>query len=66
MLADPTETLLRRRDVERITALSRSTIYSRMQQGTFPEPIRIGGRAVRWRQSDVNHWLQQHGAGGAE
>ena len=61
-----TETLLRRRDVERIAALSRSTIYAQMKQGTFPAPIRIGGRAVRWRKSDINLWLQQHGAGGAE
>ena len=33
--------------------LSRTTIYRRMGQGTFPKPVVISEACVRWRQSDV-------------
>lgn len=37
--------------------LSRSTIYARIGTGTFPAPINIGGRAVAWRQSEIEAWI---------
>ena len=49
--------LLRRTDVERRTHLSRASIYRLMRQGAFPEPIRLGGRTVRWRLSEIENWL---------
>ena len=49
--------LLRRREVEEITALSRSTIYRMVKTGQFPQPVKIGSRAVRWRLSDINAWI---------
>ena len=45
--------LLTRAEVESITTLSRSSLYRKMRSGTFPEPIRIGDRAVRWRESEI-------------
>ena len=39
----------RLRDVMRITALSRSTIYRRIAEGRFPAPIHLGGRASAWQ-----------------
>ena len=50
--------LLRRREVERITSMSRSSIYRYMQAGTFPQPVRVGPAAVRWRVSDITAWLE--------
>lgn len=47
----------RRRAVEEITGLSRSSIYDMMARGEFPKPIRIGKRAVAWRESDIAEWL---------
>ena len=47
------ERLIRRQEVEEMTALSRSTIYRHKKEGRFPEPVRIGPRAVRWRYSDI-------------
>jgi hypothetical protein len=38
-------TILRLPDVKRSTGLSRSTIYLRIAQGTFPKPVSLGGRA---------------------
>ena len=50
--------LLRRRQVEEITGLSRSSIYRLMQDGEFPRPVKVGPAAVRWRASDITVWLE--------
>ncbi len=50
-------TILRRKQVEDRTGLSRSTIYLRIQQGTFPRPINLGARAVGWVESEIEAWL---------
>ena len=50
--------LLRRRQVEEITSMSRSSIYRLMQEGEFPRPVKIGPSAVRWRASDLTAWLE--------
>ena len=49
--------IYRRRDVEHLVGLSRSTIYAMMAAGTFPKPIKLGKRAVGWRESDVLDWV---------
>ena len=55
MISD--DRLLRRTEVEEIVGLSRSSIYRLKKEGLFPEPIRIGLRAVRWWLSDIQKWL---------
>ena len=50
--------LLRLSEVRTRTALGRSTIYRKMRDGSFPEPLKIGVRAVRWRESEIEAWLQ--------
>ena len=50
-------TILRRKQVEARTGLSRSTIYERIKTGTFPAPVSIGARAVGWLESEVSSWL---------
>ncbi|OGT41399.1 MAG: AlpA family transcriptional regulator [Gammaproteobacteria bacterium RIFCSPHIGHO2_12_FULL_40_19] len=51
--------VLRRKQVEARTGLSRSTIYTRIAEGTFPRPINlVGGRAVGWIESEINEWLE--------
>lgn len=49
--------LLRMEDVTRIVGLSRSTIYGRMAEGTFPRSLQVSERAVRWRSADIAAWL---------
>lgn len=51
--------LLRRPDVEKKTGLSRSTIYKRIDEGTFPKPIPLGGRLVAWLETDIQDWIKQ-------
>jgi prophage regulatory protein len=41
------------------TGLSRSTIYLRISEGSFPKPVSLGSRAVGWLESEVNDWLNQ-------
>jgi prophage regulatory protein len=48
--------LLRLPAVVRQTGLSRSTIYRLMATRDFPLPVKLAGRAVGWRRSDVEQW----------
>ena len=50
--------LLRRREVEKITGMSHSSIYRLMQQGEFPRLVRVGPAAVRWKASDIAAWTE--------
>lgn len=49
--------LLRLRDVALRTGMSRSTIYRRIEDKTFPKPVKVGGFAVRWRESTIDGWI---------
>ena len=52
----PPNALLRLKDVRRLVGLSRTTIYKRMSDGTFPRPLRVSERSVRWRMQDLQEW----------
>jgi len=51
-------TIIRRKQVEARTGLSRSTIYQRVSDGTFPQPISLGARAVGWVEAEISDWLK--------
>ena len=51
--------ILRLPAVKARTGLSRSTIYLRIAEGSFPKPVSLGGRAVGWIEAEVNDWLKQ-------
>jgi prophage regulatory protein len=34
-----------------------STLYARINAGTFPAPVSLGPRAVGWIESDVQRWV---------
>lgn len=50
-------TILRRKQVESETGLSRSSIYARIKLKTFPSAIQLGPRAVGWRRGDIDAFL---------
>lgn len=52
--------ILRLKTVANRTGLSRSTIYLRMAEGTFPKQVALGGRAVGWVEEEVDTWIQAH------
>jgi prophage regulatory protein len=41
-----------------VTGLSRSTVYNRISEGSFPTPISLGGRAVGWIEAEIQGWLE--------
>ena len=59
-------TILRRKQVEARTGLSRSTIYAKMRRNpkrpsdydpTFPKPVSVGAKAVGWIEAEIDAWL---------
>ena len=50
--------LLKRVEVEAVTGISTATLYELMRAGRFPEPLRVGPRAVRWRESEIEAWME--------
>jgi prophage regulatory protein len=56
--------LLRRQDVEAITSLGKVCIYRRVQDGSFPRPVQLGGRRVAWRLSEIRRWMSERPAAG--
>ena len=50
---------LRLPEVVARTGLSRSTIYVRLDQGRFPRPVSLGGRAVGWIEAEVDEWMRE-------
>jgi len=51
--------LLRRPEVEQRTGLKRSSIYARIKEGTFPQPVSLGGRAVAWVEEEIAGWIRE-------
>lgn len=58
--------IIRRKQVEARTGLSRSTIYAKLRHNprrpsdydpTFPRPIAVGTKAVGWIESEIDAWL---------
>ena len=50
--------ILRLPEVKTRTGLSRSTIYLRIANSTFPARVALGERAVGWLESDIDAWIQ--------
>jgi len=48
---------LRLKEVTQICAISRSTIYRFMENGTFPKNVELGPRLIAWRESDIQEWF---------
>lgn len=51
--------LLKLKDVQAETSLGVSTIYRRMEQGTFPKNRALGGGRVAWAEADIEAWKQR-------
>ncbi len=51
------ERILRLKAVLERTGLSRSTLYRKIHQGSFPRQIRIAARCAGWRETAISRWL---------
>jgi prophage regulatory protein len=51
------ERIIRLKTVLARTGLSRSTIYRKIAEGTFPAQLKISTNGTGWHESDINHWV---------
>ena len=51
------ERLLRLPEVRKRVPYSRATIYRKMELKEFPLQISLGGRAVAWRETEIDRWI---------
>ena len=52
------ERILRLPAVKARTGLGRSTLYDAMARGDFPQPMKLGLRAVGWIEAEVDAWVE--------
>ncbi len=60
----PKTALIRRKEVERLTALSRSGIYDLMSRDKFPKPVALGANSVAWLEVEIHQWIAERIAAG--
>lgn len=53
------EEFLRLKQVKSLIGLCRSSIYNKINEGTFPRPVRLGPQSVAWLQSEVQLWMSE-------
>lgn len=55
-MAEP-DRILRLPTVLQRTGLSRSTLYHKIREGTFPRQLRISIHGAGWRESAIQRWI---------
>ena len=45
-------------EVLQITGMSKTFIYDRINDGTFPRQIQLGSRTVVWNEQEVTKWME--------
>jgi len=58
-MAKSSNNFLRLTQVKSATGLSKSTIYARIAEGSFPKQIPLGPRLVVWVESDIQNWIAE-------
>ena len=60
--------VMRQKEVSETIGFSRGHLYRMIAQKRFPEPFKMGRRAVGWRESEVQAWIddlrRKHEVGG--
>ncbi|GGC03856.1 hypothetical protein GCM10011494_22880 [Novosphingobium endophyticum] len=52
-----TDKIIRIKTVLARTGLSRSTMYRKIAEGSFPSQVKISIHGAGWRESSVNRWI---------
>jgi prophage regulatory protein len=52
-----TERIIRLKTVLARTGLSRSTLYRKIAEGTFPPQVKISVHGTGWHESSINVWI---------
>jgi prophage regulatory protein len=49
--------IIRLKTVINRSGLSRSTVYRKISEGTFPPQVKVSLNGVGWRESELNRWI---------
>ena len=52
------ERIIRLKTVLARTGLSRSTMYRKIAEGTFPSQVKISIHGAGWRESAIDRWIE--------
>lgn len=52
------DSILKAKQVGAMVGLGRTTIWTRVREGTFPVAVQLGGNRVGWRLSDIQRWVE--------
>lgn len=55
----PDTGFLRQRQVLVFVPVSKSTLWRRVQAGSFPAPVKLSERVTVWRAEDVRRWIKE-------
>lgn len=58
-MRDTPERLLRVNAVLERTGLTRSRLYRKIAEGTFPRQVKLSDRCAAWRESEVTVWIAE-------
>ena len=59
ILIQAPESIIKIKQVQAITGLSRSGLYQKIVDGNFPKQIKLGVRASGWILSEVEGWIAE-------
>ncbi len=51
--------IIRLREVIRCTGESRSTIYQRISEGTFPKPVKLGAKSIGFVEDEIAEYNEE-------
>ena len=51
------ERILRSASLLAVLDISAPTLWRRVKEKNFPQPISLGGRSIGWLQSEVDAWI---------
>lgn len=54
--------ILRLPAVETAVGFKKSKLYDLIQEGQFPQPVRLGAKSVGWLADEVQAWIKQRAA----
>jgi prophage regulatory protein len=50
--------MIKLKEVQKMTSLSRSSIYAYIDKGIFPTQVKLGARSVAWKNEEIIAWLE--------
>lgn len=57
----PQTGFIRAADLIPILSFSSSTLWRRVNAGTFPQPVKLSERVTAWRVEEIRAWLDRQG-----